>query len=418
MTHVLFLTLWLTTPAFAPAADESSHADPSHDAAAISKLTNWLSSGAEDRPPLETLEFSRISLSQEAAETARQLLWDDLRERLSNERREEFESKVIRIGELEMLFDYRIFGESPDDGRSLFISMHGGGGAPKRVNDRQWENQKRLYEPDEGVYLAPRAPTDTWNLWHQGHIDAFLDRIIVGAVLFEGVNPDRVYLMGYSAGGDGVFQLAPRMADRFAAAAMMAGHPNETSALGLRNLPFTLHMGADDAAYKRNEVAAQWKSELEKLHAADSSGYDHWVKIHEGKGHWMDREDAAAIPWMTERQRTRFPTRIVWKQDDVRHDRFYWLKVNPETVPDRALVIAEIDGQTISIEQTDVSELSVRLNDSMADLDQPVLITGPDGDALFHGTVPRTIQTIAVTLGERLDPTTTYCSEVTVTVRP
>ena len=73
------------------------------------------------------------------------------------------------------------------------------------------------------------------------------------------LDPNKVYLMGYSAGGDGVYQLAPRMADRFAAAAMMAGHPNETSPLGLRNLPFTIHMGENDTPYKRNKVAAEWK---------------------------------------------------------------------------------------------------------------------------------------------------------------
>ena len=50
------------------------------------------------------------------------------------------------------------------------------------------------------------------------------------------VDPNRVYIMGYSAGGDGVYQLAPRMADRWAAAAMMAGHPNDASPLGLRNI--------------------------------------------------------------------------------------------------------------------------------------------------------------------------------------
>ena len=106
--------------------------------------------------------------------------------------------------------------------------MHGGGGAPARLNDSQWRNQINLYQPKEGVYLAPRAPTNTWNLWHQGHIDAFFQRIIENSIVFEGVDPNRVYIMGYSAGGDGVYQLAPRMSDRFAAASMMAGHPNET----------------------------------------------------------------------------------------------------------------------------------------------------------------------------------------------
>ena len=45
------------------------------------------------------------------------------------------------------------------------------------------------------------------------------------AVINEDVNPNKVYLLGYSAGGDGVYQLAPRMADRWAAAAMMADSP-------------------------------------------------------------------------------------------------------------------------------------------------------------------------------------------------
>ena len=88
-----------------------------------------------------------------------------------------------------------------------------------------------------------------------------------------GVDPDRVYLLGYSAGGDGVWQLAPRMADRFAAAAMMAGHPNEAGVAGLRNLPFGIFMGGADAAYDRNRIAAEKSAELAKLHAADPGGY-------------------------------------------------------------------------------------------------------------------------------------------------
>ena len=108
-----------------------------------------------------------------------------------------------------MKFDFIVFGEKPKNGRSLFISMHGGGGAPPKVNESQWRNQMRLYKPKEGIYLCPRAPTDTWNLWHQSHIDPLFDRLIENLIIFEGVDPERVYLMGYSAGGDGVYQLAP-----------------------------------------------------------------------------------------------------------------------------------------------------------------------------------------------------------------
>ena len=229
------------------------------------------------------------------------------------------------------------------------------------------------------------------------------------------MNPNRIYLLGYSAGGDGVYQLAPRMADRFAAAAMMAGHPNETSPLGLRNLPFTIHMGGLDSAYKRNAIAQQWKDKLAKLHQEDPSGYTHLVEIYPEKGHWMDREDAAAIAWMAKFERNTCPDCIVWKQDDVRHDRFYWLATESKENDDRAEVRATRDGQKIAINSTSVKRITVRLHDEMIDLDQPITVSA--GDTVIHqDTVTRTIGVIAKTIAERGDPASVYCSEVEVTL--
>lgn len=109
--------------------------------------------------------------------------------------------KSIKQDTLEMKFSYRILGEKPEDGRSLYISLHGGGNTSPAANDQQWKNQINLYTPKEGVYLAPRAPTNTWNLWHEDHIDDMFAKLIKAAVKNEGVNPNKVYLLGYSAGG-------------------------------------------------------------------------------------------------------------------------------------------------------------------------------------------------------------------------
>ena len=95
----------------------------------------------------------------------------------------EWEQKEVRYDSLIMRFEYKIFGEKPKDGRSLYISLHGGGNAPAPVNDQQWQNQQGLYKPAEGVYVSPRAPTNTWNLWHESHIDIMLDKLILDAVL-------------------------------------------------------------------------------------------------------------------------------------------------------------------------------------------------------------------------------------------
>ncbi len=80
----------------------------------------------------------------------------------------------------------KLYGEVEPGKRALYISMHGGGGAPTRVNDQQWNNQIQLYVPKEGWYVAPRAPSDTWNLWHEWHIDELFSKLIEDMVALKG----------------------------------------------------------------------------------------------------------------------------------------------------------------------------------------------------------------------------------------
>jgi poly(3-hydroxybutyrate) depolymerase len=349
-------------------------------------------------------EFSKLSLSEEDAVRAKELLWKDHAAMIRETRSEEMKSKSISLGGKTMKFDFIVFGEKPKNGRSLFISMHGGGGAPPKVNEGQWRNQMRLYKPKEGIYLCPRAPTDTWNLWHQSHIDPLFDRLIENLTIFEEVNPERVYLMGYSAGGDGVYQLAPRMCDRFAAAAMMAGHPNESTPLGLRNLPFALQVGANDGSYGRNKVAASWGEKLADLRSNDLKGYDHFVKIHEGKGHWMNLEDKVAVPWMAKRTRNRLPKKIVWKQDDVTHGRSYWVALPGAEVKARQLIMVSRAGQQFNVDKADgIGTLCILLNDEMIDFAEPVTVKF-GGKKVHEGKVSRSIAAISRTMIDRGDP--------------
>ena len=402
-----------TSSTSATSADVESDAFRDASKAAVESLDTFLEKDRAQRAAIAEQAFASVPLTREDAAAARQLLWKDHAAGIRDLRAAEMKERRLRDGDLAMPFFYQVFGEKPEKGRSLFISMHGGGGAPKVVNDRQWENQKRLYRPDEGVYLVPRAPTDTWNLWHQGHVDKLFDRLIANLIVFEDVDPNRVYLLGYSAGGDGVYQLAPRMADRLAAASMMAGHPNETSPLGLRNLAFAIYCGGRDSAYNRNKIAAQWKEKLAALHEADPQGYRHQVTIYPDKGHWMDRRDASALPWMAQFRRDTLPKRIVWKQDDVTHARFYWLAVDAENRKARSEVTAALDGRRFDVKASDLTRLTIRLSDDMLDLDTPIEVTS-GGDRVFEGRVDRTIGTLAATLAERGDPTAVFCAEVTV----
>jgi hypothetical protein len=221
------------------------------------------------------------------------------------------------------------------------------------------------------------------------------------------INPNRVYILGYSAGGDGVYQLAPRMADRFAAAAMMAGHPNDASPLGLRNLPFAIFVGERDSSYNRNTVARQWSEQLDALEKSDPDGYHHYVNICADMNHWMCGRDAEALPWMAQWARNPWPKKVVWVQDDVTHDRFYWLSL-PTTVKieQGQTITAEVHEQTISITiSKGIKQLTLRLSDALLDLDQPISVSIKGHGQVFQGRVSRTEKAIEDSLRRRADPT-------------
>ena len=354
-------------------------------------------------------EGSAEPLSREEASATIDQLWKQFKREQFPVRKAELAKSSLTFGGHTLHWQECTYGdEEPSEGRSLWISMHGGGSCTAADNDEQYQNQLTLYDPTEGIWVVPRSPTDDWNQWHQEHIDQMFDRIIENYIIAKNVNPDRVYILGYSAGGDGVYQLAPRMSDRFAAAAMMAGHPNNASPLGLRNLPFAIFVGEKDSEYDRNDIARQWAERLDALEAAEPGAYQHYVNICAEMGHWMCGRDAEALPWMAQWTRQPWPKKIVWVQGNVTHDRLYWL-----SIPDRndaepgQTITAEVDEQAIKISASDtVHRLTLRLSDALLDLDQPINVHIEGFGEVFQGEVPRTELAIRDSFRRRADPST------------
>jgi hypothetical protein len=385
----------------------------------LSELAAWLQVERKSRPPIETQAFAQIPLSSAEKDSTLALIWSERLAFVKTEWGSQWTQKKITMNNLQMPFDYRIYGTKPKAGYDLYLSMHGGGEAAATVNDQQWQNQILLYEPP-GIYLAPRAPTDAWNMWHRDHIDAFFDRLIHLAVAMQGANPNRVYVMGYSAGGDGAYQLTPRMADRWAAGAMMAGHPNGASAVNLRNIGMTLHVGGLDAAYNRNTLVVDFGKQIQKLQDADSGYYRYQVKVYPNKPHWMDLEDAEALPWMSAFTRQPLPKKVVWQQDTTVGSplslvepkvkdpptqwRFYWIgRPDRMVLPRQAKVTASIEGQALHIESSNLDSLEIWLNDSLMDLSSQVSIFWKD-KKVFEGILPRSLVTQYQSAQLRGDP--------------
>ena len=345
-------------------------------------------------------------LSKQEEASARQQIINSWKTQLRAQLLPTDRANCVTQGDLKMRYTIQVFGKKPTNGRSMWISMHGGGNAPTSLNDSQWDNQKQLYKPEEGVYVCPRAPWDDWDMWFKNPIDRMFEELIQTMMLFHDVNPDKVYILGYSAGGDGVWRIAPRMADHWAAASMMAGHPGDVNLLGVRNMPFMLWCGGADAAYNRNTEVAKRGLELDSLQRTDPEGYIHETHILAGKPHWMDLEDKAALPWMAKYTRNPYPSTVVWCQGDNGRTHFYWLGVPSAETQKGNILRAHIKNNIVTINQSDYSQVTIYLNDQLVDLDKTIKVVYGK-KTLFKGKLSRTAENLRKSLEERGDPT--YC---------
>lgn len=200
-----------------------------------------------------------------------------------------------------MRFFMEIIGKPDENGRyPLYIALHGGGGGGEEaaeINNTYWIDMFDYYKPDieNGIYVCCRGITDTWDLHFQEDSYILYDRLIEELILNYNADPNKVYLLGFSAGGDGVYQISPRLADRFAAVNMSSGHPNGVLLLNLANCPIVLQAGIRDY-YSESAMRSVRAAEFEKILFDYSKkygfGYEHKVFIHVPEGHnFIDNED-------------------------------------------------------------------------------------------------------------------------------
>ncbi|MBO7404634.1 MAG: hypothetical protein J6V24_06700 [Clostridia bacterium] len=355
--------------------------------------------------------------------------------------------RSIRLGGVTMKYGLKVVGDPDENGLyPLYIALHGGGSDETgKINDDQWRQMASYYlgGVKSGVYVNPRAVRDTWDCHSNPESFPIYDRLIENMILFHAVDPDRVYLLGFSAGGDGVYQITPRMTDRFAAANMSAGHPNGIQLDNLYDMPLQLQVGVNDAAYNRNKVTAQYDILLEKLHDKYGGGYVHRTNIHIDRGHnFADYDDkeheivadvraffrtgkyeavkdvTGAVAFLDQFVRDPLPDTVVWNLD-VRasmrkSESFYWLSA-PKTVT-KGIITAHADREANAIEiKTDgnvTGDFSILLSARMFDFDRPVTIL-IDGES-YEVTPEIREDVMEETLRERGDPSYIFEDRISV----
>ena len=367
-----------------------------------------LTANAEASLPVLRLE-AEVPLETASLPQERARVWEEYCESVLSDplTQQEIKAQALSLGEVIMHYSVSVIGEKPQSGYPLYIAMHGGGSSDTPdSNNAQWDIMKSYYRDslDCGVYVAVRGVRDTWDTHFNPESYPLYDRLIRNMILTMEVDPNRVYLLGFSAGGDGVYAIAPRMADRFAAVNMSAGHPNGISLLNLYNLPIQLQVGEFDEDYDRNTVTADYGMKLDALQA-EYGGYLHRTLIHVDREHNFEDWDREPVPVMRDpaawRQsgdrstievdsfppdyldnfvRDPLPSRVIWdlgtRASTRRTESFYYLRASYSTDADLLTAALDRAGNAVRIECQDLNgPFSLLLSEDMVDFSRPVNVT-------------------------------------------
>lgn len=322
----------------------------------------------------------------------------------------------------------------------LIIGLHGGGSGTGAG--------RLLMQTMMGIVATPAifvCPTsvDLGNnfYWRNPKNEKMLDLLVKEMARQFPIDPDRVYLCGYSMGGIGSYYLGARMVDRFAATGPGAGAWKGIYWPGMLNTPlyiwhgkrdmrgknFTDFPNAENAAACLKELGPDYKYEFRAMDC------DHF-RVPPG-------EDKMMAEWLLKQKRNPYPKRIVFASPRAK-DFMVPVEASP---PDRWLVIDENGPGTLEMEGLDqggatrlkhklkmgtldatwtapnalevktqnVKKFRVFLSPNLLDFKKPLKIVA-DGKTVFEGPVKSSLKFLLQYLDERRDMGMAFVGEVAV----
>lgn len=354
-------------------------------------------------------------LLRENETAVRHAAWEAYRAApIHSELKTDFDARQVRFEKHLSPYTVKTVGTRPTNGWALFIAMHGGGGAPQELNDSQWRHMQIYYKdhPEAGgyLYVALRAPNNTWNGFYDTYVYPLIANLTRQFRLYGDIDPNKVFIMGYSHGGYGAYAIGPKMPDNFAAihASAAAASDGETTPKTLRNTIFTAMVGEKDTAYGRYERNQKFAAAVEKLRGDRKDIYPVRVDIIAGNGH-TGLPDRDLIKQMYPAVRNPVPTDLTWLQTDKVIRDFFWLRSD---APGKQREIDALcrDNHITLTTSTNVTSATVLLDSRLVDLDQPV-ITEVNGAKATHKLQP-SLRVLAETLLRRGDPELAFTATI------
>lgn len=246
-------------------------------------------------------------------------------------------------------------GYNPAKLYKLLICLHGYSG------DDYGSVQKVLTDaqPDDFIIAAPfgRGDLAYGSIGEQDVLD-----VMQLVQKTYSIDPERIYITGWSMGGCGTWRIGQFYADRFAAMAPFCGWTSEKYLGNLKNLPsLVVHGNADtvvpiekdrDAVARLSEIKAPCF--FEELPGITHEAWGGWLKIHNRNG---------LFDFFRKYQRNRWPGEVEAFIPNLRYGRQYWVQIEDFINPRKGGYIhAEIvDSRHLSVETENINVFTLDL---------------------------------------------------------
>ena len=230
---------------------------------------------------------------------------------------------------------------------------------------------------DSMVQIGPFGRGDMW--YHGiGEQDVF-ECIELAKQIFN-IDPDRIYLCGFSMGGAGAFDLGLKYPDIWAACVPVCGTiGNLDLVANSRNLPFWINTGSEDQVVPAKYSKRAYQKAIEL-------GFEHWKYTeYEGMGHsfWIDWGQIEK--WLLSQKRLRSPSSISFTSE--KPARAYWSEITEKLSCKRsARIDVETASQKIVVNISNIADYTLYLKDAPVRLSQELTIIENDKQ-IFQGHI-------------------------------
>lgn len=380
-------------------------------------LTDYFNASGEKQAKWK-FSSSQEKLVRSNEHAVRQIVWEVFRAATNHGNlRQSFAENKVRFEDHVSPYIVKTVGARPAKGWALFIAMHGGGGTTQEFNDSQWKRMGTYYRdhPEMGgyIYVALRAPDNTWNGFYTGYAYPLMANLVKQFLLFGDVDPDKVFIMGYSHGGYGTYAMGPKMADRFAgihasAAALADGAVADT----LRNTVFNTMVGEKDKDHGRSKRIQDFDAEIKRLRGDRNDIYPVTVRIIADHPH-SGLPDRDGIAELYPAVRNPVPRELTWVLTDTVNTDFFWLRV-PQPVRGERFNVSCRENELNVTTAPNVSSASILLDARLVDFSKPVKLI-VNGKTVSKKLKP-SLRTLCETLQRRGDPGLAFTAELPLSV--